>query len=260
MSEHDRTAAPSSTSSPSTDPGDTRTLGLLGGMAWPSTLDAYRRLNEIVHSRLGGVHSADLVLRSFDFAKVEALQAAGDWDGAGQLLGVAAGGLRAAGADAIMICTNTMHRVADRVEAVSGLPLLHIADATAAVIAEAGVGKVGLLGTSYTMEGDFYRGRLAAHGLEVVVPEEADRAVVHGVIYDELVNGVVTEDSRTAYKRVMDGLVDAGAEGIIAGCTEIELLVGPEDTAVRWFPTTAIHVEAAAGWLLGGGMPVPPPA
>ena len=236
-----------------------RCLGLLGGMAWPSTLEAYRRLNRLVNDALGGVHSADLVVRSFDFATVEALQADGDWDGAGRLLGAAAGGLRACGADAIMICTNTMHRVEADVRRISGLPVLHIADATAAAVRAAGIQRVGLLGTAYTMEGDFYRGRLGAHGLDVVVPDAAGRAAIHGIIYDELVNDVVTEDSRAVARQLVRDLVADGARGVIAGCTEIELLIGGDDVDVPWFPTTEIHVDAAAGWLLGRPFPGPPP-
>lgn len=237
-----------------------RCLGLLGGMAWPSTLEAYRRLNRLVHAELGGVHSADLVVRSFDFAAVEALQADGDWDGAGRLLGAAAGGLRACGAQAVMICTNTMHRVEADVRRISGLPVLHIADATAAAVRAAGVERVGLLGTAYTMEGDFYRGRLAAHGLDVVVPDESGRAAIHAIIYDELVNDVVTEDSRQVARQLVADLVADGAQGVIAGCTEIELLLGSDDVDVHWFPTTEIHVDAAAGWLLGRPFPGPPAA
>ena len=235
-----------------------RCLGILGGMAWPSTAAVYRALNEQVHTALGGVHSADLVIRSLDFAAVEALQAAGDWDGAGRMLGVAAGGLRAAGADAVMIATNTMHRVADDVTRVSGLPVLHIADATAAAVRDEGVRRVGLLGTSYTMEGEFFRGRLTAHGLDVVVPEAADRAELHRIIYAELVNDRILPDSREAVVAMVARLVERGAEGVIAGCTEIELLVGADDVAVAWFPTAALHVGAAGRWLLGEAFPAPP--
>lgn len=227
-------------------------------MAWPSTAAVYRALNEQAHAALGGVHSADLVIRSLDFAAVEALQAAGDWDGAGRLLGVAAGGLRAAGADAVMIATNTMHRVADDVTRISGLPVLHIADATAAAVRDGGVHRVGLLGTSYTMEGEFFRGRLAAHGLDVMVPEADDRAELHRIIYAELVNDRILPESRAAVVDMVARLEAQGAQGVIAGCTEIELLVGPHDVAVPWFPTAALHVEAAGRWLLGGQFPPAP--
>ena len=228
-----------------------RRLGLLGGMAWPSTAEAYRLLNEGVNAARGGVASADLVVVSLDFAEVEALQATGDWEGAAALLGDAGARLAAAGAGAILLCTNTMHRVADAVEDAAGVPLLHIADATAEAVRAAGVGTVGLLGTRFTMEGAFYAGRLRErHGLEVVVPDADDRALVHDVIYGELVNGVVTDASRSAYLQVVERLVAAGAEGVIAGCTEIELLLGPDDVSVPWFPTTRLHVDAALRWLL----------
>lgn len=229
-----------------------RCLGLLGGMAWPSTAEAYRLLNQGVNAARGGVASAELVVVSLDFATVEALQTAGDWEGAAELLGDAGARLAAAGAGVILLCTNTMHRVADAIQAAAGIPLLHIADATADVVLAAGVGRVGLLGTRFTMEEDFYRGRLEARGLDVIVPGPVDRERVHDVIYRELVNGVVTDDSRDAYLAVIGRLVEDGAEGIIAGCTEIELLVGPDDVDRPWFPTTAIHVEAGLQWLLDG--------
>ena len=219
-------------------------------MAWPSTLEVYRQLNEGVAAALGGVHSADLVIRSFDFGRVEALQAAGDWGGADSLLAAAAADLEVAGAEGLLLATNTMHRCAPAIEAATTIPLLHIADATADAVRAAGVGRVGLLGTRYTMEADFYRGRLETHGLDVVVPDEAARTLVHDVIYDELVHGVVTDASRAAYREVMGELERRGAEGIIAGCTEVELLVGPGDTSVAWFPTAALHVEAALAWML----------
>lgn len=227
-----------------------RTLGLLGGMAWPSTLEAYRLLNETVARRLGGTHSAPLLIWSADFAEVEALQAAGDWDAAGELLADAGRRLQAAGADGLMLCTNTMHRVADAIEARVDIPLLHIGDATAEAIVAAGHHRVGLLGTRFTMEQPFYRDRLAAHGLDVLVPEEPDRATVHRVIYDELVTGVVDDDSRQVYVDIAHRLVDRGAQAVIAGCTEIELLLGPDDLAVPLYATTQLHVRAAADWML----------
>ncbi len=228
-----------------------RTLGMLGGMAWPSTAEAYRLLNLEVQRRLGGGHSASLVIWSVDFAEIHALQDAGDWDEAGRVLADAARRLEDAGAEGLLLCTNTMHRVAPAIEAATTIPLLHIADATAAAIRRDGVERVGLLGTAFTMEGEFYRGRLADHGLDVLVPEDADRALVHGVIYDELVHGEVRDASRAAYQQVVDRLVERGAEGVIAGCTEIELLLGPDDVDVAWYPTTRIHVLDAVDWILG---------
>jgi len=227
-----------------------RTLGLLGGMAWPSTLEAYRAINEGVGARLGGVHSARLVVWSVDFAEVEALQRAGDWDGAGALLADAAHRLESAGAEGLLLCTNTMHRVAEAIEAATSIPLLHIADATAAAITAAGVARVGLLGTRFTMEQAFYRDRVAAHGIEVVVPPAAQREQVHRIIYEELVHGRTAPASRDTYLAVIEGLADAGCQGVIAGCTEIELLLGPEDVELGWFPTTRLHAERAVEWML----------
>ena len=228
-----------------------RTLGMLGGMAWPSTAEAYRLINEEVGRRVGGVSSAPLVVWSFDFAEVERLQAADDWDGAGRLLAEAARRLEAAGAEGLLLCTNTMHRVADAIQDATDIPLLHIADATADAIHADGVRRAGLLGTAFTMEGDFYRGRLEQRGLDVVVPGAEDRALVHRVIYDELVLGDVRDDSRARYREVVDRLVAAGAEGVIAGCTEIELLLRRDDVPVAWYPTTRIHTLAAVDWILG---------
>lgn len=232
-----------------------RTLGLLGGMAWPSTLEAYRRLNEGVNARLGGHHSARLLLWSFDFAEVQRLQARDDWAAAGALLAGAARRLEAAGADGLLLCTNTMHRVAGAIEAATSVPLLHIADATARRVLAAGVQRVGLLGTRFTMEQSFYRGRLEAHGLDVVVPSAEQRSEIHRVIYDELVHGRVLEASRARYVAVIADLVARGAEGIIAGCTEIELLVSSADAGAPYFPTTSIHTDAAVDWLLGADGP-----
>jgi aspartate racemase len=228
-------------------------VGLLGGMSWESSVEYERMINQAVRERLGGLHSADLLVRSFDFARIEALQSAGDWDGAGRLLADAARELVAAGARLLALCTNTMHRVADLVEEAAGVPLLHIADATADAVRGAGVGTVGLLGTRYTMEQPFYRDRLAArHGLDVRIPGEADRALVHRVIYEELVQGVIRQESREQYRRVVEDLVAAGCQGVIAGCTEIELLLTPDDVAVSYFPTTRIHAEAIAARALAG--------
>ncbi|WP_323099230.1 aspartate/glutamate racemase family protein [Intrasporangium sp. YIM S08009] len=222
-----------------------RLVGLLGGMSWESTAEYYRLANEAVRDRVGGLASARLLLHSVDFAEVERLQAAGDWDAAGVLLADAAAGLERGGAELLVLCTNTMHRVADAIEAAVSVPLLHIGDVTADAVRRAGISRVGLLATAYTMEQPFLRDRLASHGLTVLVPEEQDRAEVHRVIYEELCLGVVREESRAAYRQVIGRLVAAGAEGIVLGCTEIELLVGQQDSPVPVFPTTRLHVEAA---------------
>ena len=221
------------------------TIGLLGGMSWESSAVYYRLANELVRERMGGLHSARCLLYSVDFAEVEEMQVSGRWDDAAEALADGARALEAGGADLLLLCTNTMHKVADQVEAAVAIPFLHLADATAAAVREASVTTVGLLGTAFTMEQDFYRDRLASHGLTVLVPGDDDRALVHRVIYDELCLGVVDAGSRAAYQEVMGRLVDRGAQGIILGCTEIELLVGPEDTRVPVFPTTRLHVEAA---------------
>ncbi|MGW3058153.1 aspartate/glutamate racemase family protein [Streptomyces goshikiensis] len=228
-----------------------KTIGLLGGMSWESTAEYYRLLNELTRERLGGLHSARCVLYSVDFAEIERLQAGGRWSEAGGVLAAAAGSLEAAGADLVLICTNTMHKVADQVQAGISVPLLHLADATADAVKAAGARRVGLLGTAFTMEQDFYRGRLAAAGLDVRVPDAAGRALVHRVIYEELCQGIVREESRAAYRRVIGQLVADGAEGIILGCTEIELLVGAADSPVPVFPTARIHAEAAVEAALG---------
>jgi aspartate racemase len=227
-----------------------RTLGLLGGMSWESTLPYYRIVNERVRQRLGGLHSAKLVLHSVDFAEIEALQHAGDWDAAGVILVEAARGLRAAGAEGLVICTNTMHLVAPAIEAAVDLPLLHIADATAARIREAGLSRVALLGTRFTMERDFYRQRIEAAGIEVIVPAAAQREIVHRVIYEELCLGRILDASREAYRGIIEDLVAHGAQGVILGCTEIGLLVGEGDATVPLFDTARIHAEAAADWAL----------
>jgi aspartate racemase len=229
------------------------TIGLLGGMSWESTVPYYRTVNEVVKARLGGLHSAKVALISVDFAEVERLQHAGEWDAAGELLAGAARSLEAAGADFVVVCTNTMHKVADAIEAAVAIPLLHIADPTAAAIRAAGLRTVGLLGTRFTMEQEFYVGRLEArHGLTVLTPPVEDREVVHRVIYDELVLGHAVESSRAAFRRVIEDLVARGAQGVILGCTEISLLVGPEDASVPLFDTTAIHATAAAERAIGG--------
>jgi aspartate racemase len=222
-----------------------RTIGLLGGMSWESTAIYYQFANEIVRDRLGGLHSAPLLLTSVDFAEVAELQSSGRWDEAGELLATEAQRLETAGAEILVLCTNTMHKVADAIEAAVNVPLLHLGDATAGAVRAAGLTTVGLLGTGFTMSQDFYRNRMESHGLRVLVPDADDQAMVHRVIYDELCLGVVRDESRAAYVEVVDRLVASGAEGIILGCTEIELLIGPEDLDVPSFPTTRIHVEAA---------------
>jgi len=230
-----------------------RTIGLLGGMSWESSSEYYRLLNETVRARLGGLHSAECVMYSVDFAAIEALQRRGDWSEAGRRLAELATRLRAAGAECLVLCTNTMHRLADDVQAAIDIPLLHIADATAERVKACGLDTVGLLATRYTMQQAFYRGRLAErHGLNVIVPPEPDLTLVHDVIYDELCRGRVRETSREEYRRVIADLEAAGAQGVIYGCTEIGLLVGPDDASVPVFDTTRIHVEAAVDWALRG--------
>jgi len=223
-----------------------KTIGLLGGMSWESTLPYYRQINEQVRARLGGLHSARLVLYSVDFHDIERMQHAGLWDEAGAMLAAAARSLELAGADCLVLCTNTMHKVAPAIEAAVRIPLLHIADATAAAVRAAGMRSVGLLATRFTMEQDFYRGRLAErHGLDVLVPEPEEREFVHRVIYDELCLGTILDASRRRYRDIMRRLVDRGAEGIVLGCTEIGLLVAAADAPVPVFDTTAIHAAAA---------------
>lgn len=229
-----------------------KTMGLIGGMSWESTAGYYRLVNEGVKRRLGGLHSARLVLHSVDFDAIERLQHAGDWDAAGATLAEAAQSLERAGADFLVLCTNTMHKVAAAIEAAVAIPLLHIADPTAAAIKAAGVARVGLLGTRFTMEQAFYHERLRAHGLDVLVPGEAARERVHRVIYDELCLGIVRDDSRAAYRDIMRELVADGAEAIILGCTEIALLVGAADATVPLFDTTALHAQAAVDAALAG--------
>ena len=223
-----------------------RRIGLLGGMSWESTIEYYRLLNEEVRDRLGGLHSADLVLRSVEFAPIEELQRAGRWEEAGDVLAAEAQALVAAGAELLVLCTNTMHRVADRISGAIDVPFVHIADATADAVRAAAMSTVGLLATAYTMEQDFYVGRLRdRHGLDVVVPDGPDRRVVHEVIYRELCVGVVKESSREAYRRIMRNLAGRGAECILFGCTEIGLLVTPDDSPVPVFDTTRVHARKA---------------
>ena len=227
-----------------------RTIGLLGGMSWESSIEYERVINTVVRAELGGTHSADLIVRSYDFAAIETLQANGRWDEAGELLARDAAALVRAGAECIALCTNTMHVVADQIEAAIDVPFLHLADGTAEAVNAAQISTVALLGTRYTMEQDFYRARLESHGLTVVVPDEPDRTTVHDVIYDELVRGVVSPGARSAYLEVIDRLLERGATGVIAGCTEIELLITEDDIDVPYFPTARLHAEAAASWSL----------
>ncbi len=230
---------------------DMKTIGLLGGMSWESSVLYEQIINTEVRARLGGVHSADLLVRSYDFAVIEGLQSAGEWDEAGTMLAADARRLQECGAGLILLCTNTMHRVADTIEAALDVPFLHLADTTAEAVRRSGLDRVALLGTRYTMEQEFYRHRLERHGLSVVVPNEPDRSVVHDVIYDELVQGRIEAASRRRYLEIIDRLIARGAQGIIAGCTEIELLVGPGDVPCPYFATTRIHAEAAVEIALG---------
>ncbi|MER7605507.1 aspartate/glutamate racemase family protein [Nocardioides sp. NPDC127503] len=223
-----------------------RRIGVLGGMSWESTAEYYRLLNEITAKRLGGLHSADLLVRSVDFAEIEEMQAAGEWERAGERLAEEAATLSDAGAEVIVLATNTMHKVAGALEETYGDRFLHLGDTTAAAVGAAGVGRVGLLGTGFTMSQPFYADRLRGHGLEVVVPTEPDQETVHRIIYDELCLGTFLDSSRQAYLEVIDRLVGAGCEGVILGCTEIELLLPIETYAgVPLFPTTRLHCEAA---------------
>ena len=230
-----------------------RTLGLIGGVSWESTVPYYSHINRLIKQRLGGLHSAKLILYSVDFYDVERLMQAGDWDGTGAVLAGAARALEAAGAQALIICSNTLHNVAGAVQAAVRIPLLHLIDATAADIVQAGCRTVGLLGTRFTMEQPFYRDRLQApYGLAVLTPEPGDREFLHRVILEELCLGELRESSRVECRRIMQRLVAQGAEAIILGCTELSLLIGPADASVPMFDTTAIHARHAAEWALAG--------
>lgn len=230
-----------------------KTIGLIGGMSWESTIPYYRHINEAVKARLGGLHSAKLVLFSVDFHEIERLQQSGDWDQAGRLLAAAAQALERAGAELLVLCTNTMHKVAPAIEQAVGIPLLHIADPTAAAIQAAGLSTVGLLGTRFTMEQAFYRERLEQrHGIRVLIPDEPQRQDVHRIIYEELCLGQVREESRETYRRIIASLVAQGAQAVILGCTEIGLLVGAGDAGVPLFDTTSLHARQAAEWALAG--------
>jgi len=224
-----------------------KTIGLIGGMSWESSLEYYRLINQRIKERLGGFHSAEIVLRSVDFAEIEDMQTRGDWAAAGARLARAAADLERGGADLGVLCTNTMHKVFDAIQAGTRIPLLHIADVTAAEIRARGLSRVGLLGTRFTMEQDFYRGRLSEkHGIDVLIPDAAGREDVHRIIYGELVMGVIKDGSRAVYNRIIAGLQARGAQGVVLGCTEIPLLVRQADVAIPVFDTTAIHARAAA--------------
>jgi aspartate racemase len=237
-----------------------KTLGLIGGMSWESTVPYYREINQAVKARLGDLHSAKLILYSVDFAEVEHLQATGQWEAAGALLADVAVKLERAGADALVLCTNTMHKVAGAIISAVNIPLLHIADPTAQAIKQAGFDTVGLLGTRFTMEQDFYRSRLEKdHGLTVLTPPQADRDLVHQIIYDELCLGDVREASRQTYLRVINDLQTQGAQAIILGCTEIALLVQPQHSTLPLFDTTALHARSAAHWAMAMTCPTAKP-
>ena len=228
-------------------------IGLLGGMSWESTAEYYRLINQLVAERLGGLHSADCLLRSVDFAEIEALQREGLWSEAGERLAREAQQLEAAGAELLVLCTNTMHKVAAEIEIAITIPFVHIADTTAAAVRGDGLNRVGLLATGYTMEQDFYVGRLRMeHSLDVLVPDRPDRKIVHEVIYEELCRGVIKDESRDEYRRIIGTLVDRGAQAVLLGCTEIDLLVGPEDSPVPVFDTTRLHAERAVELAIAG--------
>jgi aspartate racemase len=230
-----------------------KTIGLMGGMSWESSIEYYRLINELTREQLGGFHSGKSVMVSLDFAEIEQLQARGRWDEAAAVMVRAGRDIQEGGADFLVICTNTMHKVADQVEAALDIPLLHIADATAGAIRSRGLTKAGLLGTKFTMEDDFYRGRLEAkHGLTVLLPDQEEREVVHRVIYDELVVGEINPESKARYHQVIEGLVARGAEGVILGCTEIGLLVKPGEVSCPVFDTMEIHAAAAVKRALSG--------
>ncbi len=227
-----------------------KTIGLIGGMSWESSSKYYRIINEEVKQRLGGLHSAKCILYSVDFEEIEICQRNGEWEKTARILTDAACSLEAAGADFIVLCTNTMHKVADQIQDGIRLPLLHIADITAQQVLSNGMKVIGLLGTRYTMEQDFYVSRLEAQGIKVLIPKETDRAIVNAVIYDELCLGQIMDESRAQYKQIIEDLIEQGADGIILGCTEIGLLVKPEDSKVPLFDTTLIHAIGAVNYAL----------
>jgi aspartate racemase len=233
-----------------------KTIGLIGGMSWESSIEYYRIINETTRHKLGGLHSAKSVMYSVDFAEIEVLQHQNRWQDAANLMITAAHNLERAGADFIVLCTNTMHKLADEIEASLQVPFLHIADATAEKIQSSGIQKIGLLGTRFTMEQEFYRGRLVdKHGLEVFIPKDNEREVVHQIIYQELCLGIINPESRKQYIEIINRLIESGAEGIILGCTEIEQLVRPEHVPVKLFPTTRIHAEAAVEKAISAALP-----
>jgi aspartate racemase len=227
-----------------------KTMGLIGGMSWESSIEYYRIINEAVRAKLGGLHSAKSIMYSVDFAEIEVLQHQGKWEEATELMIAAAKNVENGGADFVIICTNTMHKMADEVQRHIHIPLLHIADATAERVKARGLRKIGLLGTKFSMEEDFYKGRLTRHGLEVVIPTPEEREVVHRIIYDELCIGKIVQASKKRYLGIMHGLVENGAEGIVLGCTEISLLIRDEDSHVPLFDTTRIHALAAVDYAL----------
>jgi len=228
-----------------------KTIGLLGGMSWESTVGYYREINEGVKQKLGGLHSAQIILYSVDFDPIEKLQRSGDWKATGNILANAARGVEDGGADFLLICTNTMHKVADQVENAVNIPLLHIADATADVLVQASVRKVGLLGTAFTMEQEFYKGRLSEkYGIDVVVPDAPDRKLVHDIIYQELCLGLHKQSSKQKYIHIVDKFTEMGAEGVILGCTEIGMLISQHDTVTTLYDTTKIHAAKAVEWAI----------
>jgi len=228
-----------------------KTIGLLGGMSWESTVGYYREINEGVKQKLGGLHSAQIILYSVDFDPIEKLQRSGDWKATGNILANAARGVEDGGADFLLICTNTMHKVADQVENAVNIPLLHIADATADVLVQASVRKVGLLGTAFTMEQEFYKGRLSEkYGIDVVVPDASDRKLVHDIIYQELCLGLHKQSSKQKYIHIVDKFTEMGAEGVILGCTEIGMLISQHDTVTTLYDTTKIHAAKAVEWAI----------
>ena len=228
-----------------------KTVGLLGGMSWESSLFYYKAINEGVKAKLGGLHSAKIAMLSVDFEEIERLQHAGEWEKLGEILAKEAGNIERAGADCLLICTNTMHKVAPQVQSATNIPLIHIADATAKALIKDGIKKVGLLGTAFTMEQDFYKSRLQEHGLEVVVPNKKDRELVHNIIYNELCLGECKATSKEAYLEIIDALANEGAEGVILGCTEIGMLVNKSDTEVKLYDTTYIHAKSAVDFACG---------
>lgn len=227
-----------------------RTLGIIGGMSWESTESYYRLINEGIKARLGNLHSADLLIHSVDFAPIEALQAQGAWDEMGKVLANSGKRLQAAGAQGLLIATNTMHKVVDDVQAAINVPIIHIADVTAVAIKQQGLTKIALLGTQFTMVEEFYKQRLIHAGLQVLIPENDARAEVHRIIYEELCQGQLLDSSRQYYQQVIKDLADKGAKGVILGCTEIGLLIQPADSPIPVFDTTAIHAAAAVDFLL----------